>query len=458
MKKVLRKNLADFHLKNKMKKRALFFLFFLLLFLIPFLSAVSFDMKDNLMSGETLITKVSGYFFEPLIAENILLYRAHTRIPMQFQVLKIEDDYYVYADFTKRMWGNYSIIVQNTRHMSLTEETEEDFGQNFTITKEIASFSVNPGVIISSGDFSVEARNLIDREIELQIKINPEETQESEKGFFASLFGGGTEKTKNETPVTITPQQAKDIEFSKSSFDTELNFVEISFENLSYKIPVLISSPTEEQKEETEFRFEPTELNISLATDSQTSKIVYLYNPGKQEVKNISISLSNSMKGLITISPDYISELNNGTSIPIEISVLSQQEKKIIDGSIKAKVNEGTQLIAYSQIHLSFIPGYVANKTANIPTSLKTCAEISGLICQANLQCSGENIQASDGICCLGNCAAPTQNNNSGKIIGIIIFVIVLGLLVWFYLKKYKKKGKKEVNLLDIAKEGEGKK
>lgn len=429
--------------------------FVLILLLIPFMSAVTFDMKENMMQGETLITKISGYFFEPLLPENILLYREHTRIPMQFEVLKIKDDYYVYADFTKRIFGNYSIIVQDTRHMSLTETTEEDFGQNFTITKEMASFTVNPGVVVTSKDFLIEAKSLTDTDTEVEIIINPEEEEESKKGFFASLFGGGTKK-ENETSLTLSPGQTEDIQFSLESFKQGLNFVGIGYGNLSYRIPVFIFTQTEEQDEKTEFRFEPSELNISLGINAETSKMIYLYNSGKTNIENISVSLSNSLKGLVTLSTYQISELNNGSSIPVEISVLPSESKKIIDGHVKAKINDGTQLLTYSQIHLSFIPGYVTNKTTSIPTSLKTCSEISGTICQANLGCSGEKIQSSDtSICCLGSCVPPEKNNNTGKIIGIIIFVIVVGFLVWFYLKKYKKKEKKDIDLLKI---GEGKK
>ncbi|MDO8528488.1 MAG: hypothetical protein Q7S06_01190 [Nanoarchaeota archaeon] len=434
--------------------------FILILFLIPFLSAVTFDMKENLMSGETPIIKVTGYFFEPILPENILLYREHTRIPMQFEVSKIGEDYYIYADFSKRMFGNYSILIQNTRHVSLTETTEEDFGQNFTITKDLASFVVNPGVIITSENFLVETKSLTDKDTEVGISINPAEEQESEKGFFASIFGGGEAKKENFTSFTLSPGQTEDIQFPLNLFKPGINFVGISSGNLSYRIPVSVFTPTETPEEKTEFRFEPSELNITLGTDAETSKMIYLYNSGKTNIENISISLSNSLQGLVTISKKYIDELKNGSSVQVEVYVLASKDKKIIDGHVKAKINTGTQQLAYSQIHLSIIPGYVVNKSTNTPTSLKTCSDISGKICQANLECSGEKIQSSDtSICCLGNCVTPVpKKNNTGKIIGIILFGVVVGFVVWFYLKKFKKKTKKEVNLLDIAKEGTEKK
>ncbi len=439
-----------------MRKRLVFILILSFLFLIPFLSAVTFEIKEDTMQGETFIAKVSGYFFEPLLPENILLYREHTRIPMQFEVLKIKDDYYLYADFTKRISGNYSIVVQDTRHMSLTEATDEDFGENFTISTEMASFIVNPGVIVTSKDFLIEAKSLTDVETGLKININKEEEKESEKGFFASIFGGGTTTEENMSDLTLSAGQTEDIQFLLKSFKQGLNFVSISSGDLNYKIPIFVFILTEPSEEKTEFRFEPAELNISLGTNAETSKMIYLYNSGTRTIENISVSLSNSLKGLVTLSTYQVNDLKNGSSVSIEISVLQSETKKIIDGHVKAKINDGTQLLAYSQIHLSFIPGFVANKTTSIPTSLKTCSEISGIICQANLECSGEKIQASNGICCLGTCVAP-KKTDTGKIIGIIVFVLVVGFLIWFYLKKYKKKQKKEVNLLDIAKEGEKK-
>ncbi len=437
------------------KRRVLILVVFLSILLVPMMSAVTFDMKENLTQGETLIARISGYFLEPLIPENMLLYREHSRVSMIYKVNKIGDNYYIYADFSERVPGNYSIVIQNTRHMSVTEETEEDIVQNFTITPEKASFSVNPGVVVSSNDFFIEARSFVDHEIELKTVANPEEEKE-DSGFFASIFGGGAKK-ENATYFKLSAGQTEDLSFSKSSFNEGLNTLEISSENLTYDIPVFIEALSNEEEEGTrELKFEPSELNISLATSSTTSRVLILKNTGEERLENISISVSDSLEGYVNLSVQHISELKNGSSVSVEAFVLPSQDGKFLEGHIKAKVNEGIPIIAYSPVSLSIIPGFVpAVQPGGTPSSLKPCSDLKGKICQANLECSGSKINASDGVCCLLDCVPPKQNN-TGKIIGIVLFVVIIAFVIWFYLKKYKKKARKEVNLLDIA--GQGKK
>lgn len=78
-----------------MKRTILLFIFLLLI--LPIISAVEFDMKTELSRGETLMAKVSGNFVEPVLKENIFFYRGHVRIPMEYGIAKIDEEYYIYA-------------------------------------------------------------------------------------------------------------------------------------------------------------------------------------------------------------------------------------------------------------------------------------------------------------------------------------------------------------------------
>ena len=108
-----------------------FFLFSLLV--LPAISSVSIDMKSDFSQGETLIAKISGYFLEPILRENVLFYRGHVRIPMEYDITRIDEDYYLYANLAGKTSNNYSLIIRNVRHMEFTEVTEEDIIKNFSI-------------------------------------------------------------------------------------------------------------------------------------------------------------------------------------------------------------------------------------------------------------------------------------------------------------------------------------
>ncbi len=71
--------------------------------------------------------------------------------------------------------------------------------------------------------------------------MNQEEEKETEKGFFASIFGGGGTTKENITDVTLSAQQTEDIQFLIKDFKQGINFVEISSGDLIYKIPVYVS-------------------------------------------------------------------------------------------------------------------------------------------------------------------------------------------------------------------------
>ena len=64
----------------------------LILLILPFLSAVEFNLKENFSSGETIITKVSGNFLVPPSQNNVFFYKGHVRIPADWGMAKINND------------------------------------------------------------------------------------------------------------------------------------------------------------------------------------------------------------------------------------------------------------------------------------------------------------------------------------------------------------------------------
>ena len=183
--------------------------------------------------------------------------------------------------------------------------SEEDIVKEFTITEGTALFSVNPGFVETFEDFSIEIQNLQESKITVEITTG-----------FNNIVGNSTELKSGEI---------KDIEFDlieDSPPTTET--VIFTSGNLTYEIPVFITiNTTKEDKKNKEFRFEPSVLDVSMATDSNAKRIIYLANTGEADLENIFLSISPLLEPYISLSTDEIDSLEANTSEKIELFFLS---------------------------------------------------------------------------------------------------------------------------------------
>ncbi|MCK4647597.1 hypothetical protein KAT24_01555 [Candidatus Pacearchaeota archaeon] len=401
----------------------------LLLLIFPIISAVEFDMKEEFSQGETLMAKVSGNFLLPLQKNNVFFYREHVRIPLEYDIKKIDEDYYIYALLLGKEPKNYSIALENVRYMKGGEMSEENIIRNFTINNQTADFSINPG-FASGTEFSITVQNLQDNKITIEVK-----TKES------TNISGGTYQES----IILKSGQEKNIDFVFEVQEPVFKIIELSTENLNYEI--LASIPATEIQKEEVFKFEPQTLIISAPTDSETEKTIYLYNTGDEELTDIIISLSNSLENYVTISEESIDKLDANSNMPIEL-IFSSEEEFELEGHIKAKKGED---IIYAPISIKFLADYIPTEEPPQNYTTKTCAEMGYSICKTNEECSSSNVvYAKDDVCCIGTCKTK-ETTSTGKIIGIVILIIIIVAGIWFYKKKYKK-AKKPVNLLKIAK------
>ncbi len=416
-------------------KRDLIFVLILILFVIPLISAVEVDMKTNLSQEETLMAKVSGYFLEPILEENIFFYRGHVRVPMVYDVAEINDEFYIYALIGDKEPQNYSLVIKDARYMKGSQVSEEDIVKNFSITDNTADFSIEPGFVVTNEDFFIEVQNLQDYEIAIKTEI-----KNKAENTFENWFKDG-----NESEVSLLSGEKKKINFNVEEMN-QFSVIKLSTENLVYEIPAYVFTEAS-SKGEKGFNLEPSELNISLPTNYEATRILYLYNTGNEDLENISLFVSDSLKNYINLSIENIEELDKDSNIKIEFYLFSEDEKEI-EGSIKAKT-EDDLLITYSEILLSFVDDYVPLEEEDEITVTKTCAELNGMICDKQEKCDGTSVNAKNSVCCLGNCKE-IKKSSAGTIIGWIIVVLIVGFIVWFFLKKYRKV-KKPINLLEIA-------
>ena len=409
--------------------------FFLILVLIasPALLAVEIEMNSEFDSGETLIALASGNFLDKITRENIFFYQDHVRIPLFYDVKEIDGDFYIYALLTNKGAGNYSLIIKNIRYMNGTEISEEEIVKNFLITEEIAYFYVNPGCLIASDNFFLEVQNLQSTKITISIKTS--------------------EILESNSSIELKSGELKKINFELNTEESAFGKIELASEDTSYSVPVFIYIQEKiEEPEKVEFKFEPGSANVSLATDSNTKRIIYLRNLGK-EIENLSIYVSSSLEPYVDVSPSIISSFSEEDTVKIEISVASNTEEKIVEGKIYAEAGD---FETFFTLTLSFVKDYIPEveetEETEEETILTTCLGLEGVVCLQGEKCSGNSLPTKEGVCCFATCEAPPKSN-TGKIIGWSLVVILVLFLFWFF-KKYKRVRPK----LDLLKIGKGKK
>lgn len=394
------------------------------------------EQKSEFDNGETLISVVSGNFIDRITEDNVLFFHDHVQIPMIYEVGKINEDFYIYALLKDKQAGNYSVVISGVRYMKGSQMTDEDIVKNFTITENTADFSVNPGFVITSEDFSIEVQNLQEEKITITADA-PEEL------------------TASEDSIELSSGQIKEINFQINTNQKILKNINLSSENTSYSVPFFLdlggSADNESGELNLSFKFEPQKINVSMSTNSDSKRIVYILSTG-QVAENISLSISSEIEEYVTISPLEIDSINKDSAEKIELFIESGKDEKNISGWITAAAESETNetLKAELLLSLEFLSDFIPEEVPEEEVIVTTCAQLSGIICEEGEVCMGETKSVKDGICCLAPpiCEEP-KKTAKGKIIGWSIIILILLFLFWFF-KKYKRVRPK-VNLLKAS-------
>jgi len=434
-----------------MKKIWIIFAFVLLF--IPLVFSIQINTEPELNSGETLVVKLSGEFYKPILENNVYFYRnTYTAVPLEFELLEIEKDYYISASSLGKIPGNYSLIIKNSEYsVAGGGKSSEDLIINFTILSELAEFSTNPGIQIlesSRNPFYLEIQNLKDNQITVSVNTNPS-GQDEQGDFFSSLFGSGNKKTGEQFVFKANEKKQIELEFENLT-ETGLRTVQMSSENFTQNILVYVLS-AEEKEEIGKLSFEQKILNVSMATNSGTERILYLKNSGTKDFENITLIIPDSLKEYVSVSPDFFEFFESNETQKIILNLSSKENSEKISGALKALASDGN--FVFLEINIEVIEGFIPQNgiinQSELPKITKMCEELNGSFCAKSQKCSGEQVTAQNGVCCLAKCDEK-KKSSAGKIIGWGIVIILVALYIWFYLSKYKKT-KSKVNLLEVA-------
>lgn len=408
------------------------FLFLIpLLLILPLCSAVQIDMKSSYNLGETIIAKVSGNFAQAISDGDVSFYRRHMQTSMTPYILKIDNEYYIYAQIPlEKIPDNYSLVIKGAKYFQGNEVITKDLYSNFSITNKTADFSVEPGVLSSNSDFDLVIQNFQDKEI--SIKVSLSNKTESSGGFFSIFSSGGD--SKELSSFSLLSGEIKKVNINLSSLQNGLNTIKLSSENLEY----FIFANIVKENEKPNFYFEKSEINVSSSTNSTESVKVFLSNPTSEPIKNVSLSLSASLRDYANLSNDSFDELKANSLTEINLEFFSSREVNET-GFLKAESSEKTRIL---NIYFSSYGDYFKPEE----NSSKTCSELSGQACAVGLVCTGTIVNASDDRCCVGVCNKPASSSYKA-LIGWTFLTIILLLLFWFLTTKYRG----AINRIDLS-------
>jgi hypothetical protein len=407
-------------------KRSLVFVFLLLIFVLPLASASDIEFvrpsdSSSFDQGETLIVQVTGNFVDQITRDKVFFYRDHVRVPMNYDVLKSENDYYIYALLTNKEQGNYSISVEDVRYYQGIPIVDEPFNLSFSITENTAAFSISPGFAQASESFTLSVQNLQPSQITVDFDLS---------NNFVSVDS-----------LSLQSGEIENVLFELDNPNTEIEFVEASSENTAYSVPVFISGEVITDIGKKDFSFEPGSTSVSMATNSETKRIIYLKNTGDETIEDITFNISSALEPYVTITPSTINNIEVGSAERIEITLISDDEEGIIEGQIIAI--SGNLSTSFTLV-IDFIQDYIPTEDEQTGSTITTCEELSGQVCQENEECSGEEIARTKGavLCCLTECNEVKEPSGlSGKLIGWGIIILILILVLWFFKRRYKRVG-----------------
>ena len=124
-----------------------------------FAGAITTSLKDNYQSGETIIFSLSGNILEAIAFEQVSFLRGYVKLPLEYNIKKLGDNYYVWAIApTAETENNYSFVIKDLFTTVNGKEEKIDFVQNFTISGNLTDYSIKPGLIFAKDDFEIDVQ------------------------------------------------------------------------------------------------------------------------------------------------------------------------------------------------------------------------------------------------------------------------------------------------------------
>jgi len=135
-----------------MKK--LVFLFVVFMVFAGNVMAVDLNIRESYQPKETIIGEVSQDVLQAIQPGQLRLRRGFVDVASDIQVRKLGDKQYIWLTSPSGE-NNYTILIEDVVASVSGVPTVIDFEKNFSVVGEDIDYSINPGVVLASDDFSI---------------------------------------------------------------------------------------------------------------------------------------------------------------------------------------------------------------------------------------------------------------------------------------------------------------
>lgn len=371
-------------------------LFLFIILFLPLVSSLSTTMLPSYQRSETMIIEIQGNILENIERSDIVFKRAHVAIAVDYDIRRISDKYYLYAQVPSTS-NNYTLFINNIATTVDGQTQLVNFNQTFEVTANLTDYSINPGFIVTNQDFSIS----IDSNLDSSQSIN-------------SNF-------PDERAITLNPG-INNINFDISSKSSGFYLATIG----KYQVPVFITN-SQSSQEEISLTVYPKILRETLKINSPKSYEISIKNNGQEPVQGIYFVYDNT---IFSLNNNSLSLQANETA-NISIS-LRNTNMDILETILISKGSETIENISF-QIHFTQNDSQVTNSS----NPEYYCSELGGKFCSALEVCSGQSVQTLDGSCCVGTCNVAEDESSSSWMFYIFIGLILVVLA--FIFLRYKK-------------------
>lgn len=220
-------------------RKEIFVFAMVFILILPVVSSVNINMKGDFSQGETLFSTIDGNFVKPLQKSNIYFYRDHVRISFAYDLVKLNEKYYLYAQLGDKAPDNYSVVIKGVDYYVGGGISDKEVRKYFTVGENFAEFKVSDLVFIVDGSFELQIENLKSSSNEISF------TEKVLSGYSEGEFQIWAGTKKIEESHNFLSGQKKTFEiFIDEISENSIRKIILESENTKYEIFVSVSPPS----------------------------------------------------------------------------------------------------------------------------------------------------------------------------------------------------------------------
>lgn len=381
-------------------------LFFAIIFFLALAApayALSTTLESSYAQGETIIVEITGSITSPLHASDVEFLRRHVQVgSFEYDLKRLGDRYFIYA-VAPFAPNNYTLVLHNVETTINGQPATMDYTQNFSVTNETSLYTLRPGFIITGQDFNIELESYTD--VPQQITVG----------------------TRANNTITLAPGiNVREIEIEE--FDYGLHRISIG----QYVFPLYstysVSASNATFLPPRIIELDPIRFDHRFIRGRDPYTVTFVIrNTAGRDLSGFTFTYDDE---LFELKPSRLRKLAANETAAFNITVQGEDSvSEIISITIDDETFEVPLEIGFEEKNATNITIPPLNETVSKNTRAYSCRELNGLICLATQQCSGQEVAASEGVCCRGVCIAKKESNSLawiGYLIGLMIIVVLL--------------------------------